>query len=118
MDIFQDAHVLVLVIEDADIGHIGKAAVRAVEPHGFAGPALVLEVVNQGHDHVQAARRMAHFDVAADSARHARKEFVLDGDRSVEVFEEVILIDKGNLKGQVVEDEVGFFEAEIAAAKG
>ena len=27
VDIFQDAHVLVLVIEDADISHIGKAAV-------------------------------------------------------------------------------------------
>ena len=118
MDIFQHAHVLVLVIEDADIGHIGKAAVRAVEPHGFAGPALVFEVVNQGHDHVQAAGRVAHFDVAADSARHAGKEFVLDGDRSVEVFEEVVLVDKGNLKGQVVEDEVGFLEAEVAATKG
>ena len=61
---------------------------------------------------------MAHFDVAADSARHAGKEFVLDSDGSVEVFEKVVFVDKGNLKGQVVEDEVGFLEAEIAAAKG
>ena len=90
---------MVLVIEDADIGHIGEAAVRAVEPHGFAGPTLVLEVVNQCHDHVQAAGRVAHFDVSADSARHSGKEFVLDGDGSVEVFEEVVFVDKSNLKG-------------------
>ena len=89
-----------------------------MEPHGFAGPALVLEVVNQGHDHVQTAGRVAHFDVSADSARHSGKEFVLNSDGSVEVFEEVVFVDKGNLKGQVVEDEVGFLEAEIAATKG
>ena len=118
MDIFQDAHVLVLVIEDAYVGHIGEAAVRTVEPHGFAGPALVLEVVNQGHDHVQATGWVAHFNVATDSARHSGKEFVLNSHGSVEVFEEVVFVDKGNLKGQVVEDEVGFLEAEIAATKG
>ena len=99
MNIFQHAHVLVLVIEDADIGHIGKAAVRAVEPHGFAGPALVLKVVNQGHDHVQTAGRVAHFHVSADSAGHPGKEFVLNSDGSVEVFEKVVFVDKGNLKG-------------------
>ena len=56
--------------------------------------------------------------MTADSARHPGKEFVLDSDGSVEVFEEVVFVDKGNLKGQVVENEVGFLEAEIATAKG
>ena len=51
------------------------------------------------------------------AGEHALMEYsVFDAKKAG--FEKVVFVDKGNLKGQVVEDEIGFLEAEIAATKG